>query len=382
MKFVAEALNLSPIAARRLEEKNILKEAFIRHTFFGDVIEAVKLDRKFGEFEEGTLIAKTIDGLEIVRGYPKIKRALTLYPTIRKHFRGEVVLEEKMNGYNVRVVRFGKNLYAITRGGFICPYTTEKVRMLINSDFFKDHPNLMLCCEAVGEESPFVPKDVYGIKTIDFYVFDIRDKRTNKPLPIRDKEKLAEEYDFKLAPILAEVHVSKAHEVAEEVIRELGKKGREGIVVKDPKMKRQPIKYTTSESNCSDLSYAFRFFGEYAKDFMFSRIVREGFQAFELCKDEEEFKERCLRLGESILKAMVESIREVDEGKKVCDKIRLRFYDLDVFKLFKEHVRRMGINAEFSEPEEDGESYIVWFYRYMKSTTDRIEHILRGNLWQ
>jgi len=31
----------------------------------------------------------------------------------------------------------------------------------------------------------------------------------------------------------------------------------------------------------------------YAKDFMFSRIVREGFQAFELYRDEEEFKERC-----------------------------------------------------------------------------------------
>ncbi len=382
MKFVAEALNLSPVAARRLEEKNILRQAFIKHPFFGDVIEALKLDRKFGEFEEGTLIAKTVNGLEIVRGYPKIKRALTLYPTIKKHFRGEVVLEEKMNGYNVRIVMFGKNIYAITRGGFICPYTTEKARRLINPDFFKDHPNLMLCCEAVGEESPFVPKDIYGVKTIDFYVFDIRDRKTNVALPIKEKEKLAEEYGFNLAPILAEVHVSKAHEVAKEIIKELGRKGREGIVIKDPEMKRQPIKYTTSESNCSDLSFAFRFFGEYGKDFMFSRIVREGFQAFEFDESDEEFKQRCLRLGEAILKAMIESIREVSEGKKVYDKMRLRFYDLEVFELFKEHVRRMGVSAEFSEPIEDNGSYVVWFYRYMKSTTDKIDHILRGNLWQ
>ncbi len=382
MKFVAEALNLSPIATKRLEEKNILRQAFIRHPFFGDVIEALKLDRKFGEFEEGTLIARTVNGLEIVRGYPKIKRALTLYPTIKKHFRGEVVLEEKMNGYNVRIVMFGKNIYAITRGGFICPYTTEKARRLINPDFFKDHPNLMLCCEAVGEESPFVPKDIYGIKTIDFYVFDVRDRKTNVALPIKEKEKLAEEYGFNLAPILAEVHVSKAHEVAKDVIKELGKKGREGIVIKDPKMKRQPIKYTTSESNCSDLSFAFRFFGEYGKDFMFSRIVREGFQAFEFDESDEEFKQRCLRLGEAILKAMVESIREVGEGRKVYDKMKLRFYDLEVFELFKEHVRRMGVSAEFSEPIEENGSYVVWFYRYMKSTTDKIDHILRGNLWQ
>ncbi len=381
MKFVAEALGLSPVAARRLEEKNILKQAFIRHPFFSDVIDAFKLDRKFGEYEEGTLIAKTVDGVQIVRGYPKIRRALTLYPTIKKHFRGEVVFEEKMNGYNVRIVKFGENLYAITRGGYICPYTTEKARMLINPDFFKDHPNLMLCCEAVGEESPFVPKDVYGIKEIDFYVFDVRDRRTNEALPIREKEKLADEYGFKLAPILAEVHVSEAHEVAKEVIRELGRKGREGIVIKDPNMKRQPIKYTTSESNCSDLSFAFRFFGEYGKDFMFSRIIREGFQAFEL-DDEKEFRMRCTRLGEAILKAMVESIREVREGKNVFDRMRLRFYDLEVFELFKEHVRRMGVNAEFSEPIEENGSYVVWFYRHMKSTTDRIRHILEGNLWQ
>jgi putative ATP-dependent DNA ligase len=382
MKFVAEALNLSPAVAKRLEEKNLLRHAFIKHPFFCDVKDAFKLDRKIGEFEEGTLVAKTIDGLEVVRGYPKIKRALTLYPTIKKHFRGEVVLEEKMNGYNVRIVKFGNNLYAITRGGFICPYTTEKARMLMNIDFFKDHPNLMLCCEAVGEESPFVPKDVYEVKTIDFYVFDIRDKRTNEPLPIKQKEKLAEEFGFKLAPILAEVHVSKAHEVAMDVVKELGKNGREGIVIKDPKMKRQPIKYTTSQSNCSDLSYAFRYFGEYGKDFMFSRIVREAFQSFEFCESEEEFKERCLRLGESILRSMVESIRLVKEGKKVVDKMRLRFYDLEVFELFKEHVRKMGVYADFSEPKKDGNSYVVWFYRYMMSTTDKIDHILRGNLWQ
>ncbi len=381
MTFVAEALGLSPSAVKRLEEKRIVRRAFVRHPFFKDVLEAVKLDRKFGGFEEGTLIAKTVEGLEVVRGYPKIRRALTLHPTIKKHFRVNVVLEEKMNGYNVRIVKFGENIYAITRGGFICPYTTEKARMLLSEDFFRDHPNLMLCCEAVGEESPFVPKDVYGVKRIDFFVFDVREKRTNVALPIKEKEKLAEEYGFKLAPILAEVHVSEAHEVAKEIVRDLGKRGREGIVIKDPEMKRQPIKYTTSEANCSDLSFAFRFFGEYGKDFMFSRIIREGFQAFEL-DDEEEFRERCIRLGESILRAMVDSIRDVSEGKRICDVMRLRFYDLEVFELFKEHVRRMGVNAEFSEPVEDDGSYVVEFRRVMNSTTDTISHILRGNLWQ
>jgi putative ATP-dependent DNA ligase len=114
---------------------------------------------------------------------------------------------------------------------------------------------------------------------------------------------------------------------------------------------------------------------------MFSRLIREGFQSFEFGEDEQAVMDRCIRIGEAILKSMVESIREVSEGRKVYEKMRLRFYDLDVFELFKQHVRRMGIDAKFSEPMHDEDSYVVWFYRYMKSTTDKIKHILKGNLW-
>jgi len=380
VRFVAEALNLSPPAAKRLEAREILTEAFIKHEFFKDVERAYKLDRNFGGFESGTLIAKTADGVKVVRGYPKIRRALVL-KAIGKRFRGEVVIEEKMNGYNVRVVMFGKNLYAITRGGYICPYTTEKVRLAFETDFFRDHPNLMLCCEAVGEESPFVPKSVYGIKRLEFFVFDIRDMRTNKPIPIREKVRLSEEYGFKLAPILAEVEASKAHEVAEDVIRELGRKGREGIVVKDLEMKADPLKYTTSEANCSELTYAFRFFNEIGRDFMFSRIIREGFQAFEICRSEEEFRERCERLGRAILAGLLDSIAKVGRGERVGETCRLRFYDLSVLELFKEHMRRTGVKARFSEPVWDGDGYVVEMFREMRATEDRIRDLLRGGLW-
>lgn len=381
MKFVAEALRLAPPAARRLEDRNILRKAVIEHPFFSDVKDAYNLQKKFGEYEEGTLIAKTQNEVDIVRGYPKIRRALTLYPTLIKHFKGDVVLEEKMNGYNVRIVHFGKNIYAVTRRGFICPYTTEKARELIDIEIFKDNPHLMLCSEAVGEESPFVPKDIYGVKTIDFFVFDIRDRKTNTPLPVKEKEKLAEEYGFKIAPILDIVSVSKAHEIAVDLIRKLGEEGREGIIIKDPEMKLPPIKYTTSQSNCSDLMYAFRYFNEYSKDFMLSRIVREAFQSFEFKESEEELRERCLRLGEAILKPMIESIKEVSEGKKVVERYRLRFKSLEVLELFKEHLRRTGVDARFSNPVEENGTYVVYMEKYMMATTDKILHHLMGNLW-
>ena len=377
--FVAEALGLSKPAARKLEEKNVLKEALIRHPFFSDVIDAVRFDKKFSGFEEGTVVAKTIHGIEVVQGFPKIRRALTLYPTIKLHFKGNVVFEEKMNGYNVRIVLFGKNLYAITRRGLFCPYTTEKARELINEAFFKDYPDYMLCCEAVGKYSPYVPKEVYGVD-FDFYVFDVREKRSGKALPVREKERICEEYGLKMAPILAECRAEEGHVVGRKVIEELEGSGREGVVIKDAEMKVEPIKYTTSETNCGDLSYAFRYFNEYGKDFMFSRIIREGFQSFEL-DNEEEFRERCYRLGRAILESLVKSIREVSEGKKVVERVELIFSAFETFELFVEHLRRSGVNFEIVElKKREGKVYAV-VDRVMKSTTDKIKSHLGGALW-
>lgn len=380
MKELANAIGISQPAFRELLGRDVLRRALVKHPYFSDILEAYRLDRKVGEFEEGTLLAKTVEGVEVVRGFPKIKRALTLYPTIRKHFNGFVAIEEKMNGYNVRVVKFGRNLYAITRGGLICPYTTEKVRSLFNESFFEDHPNLMVCCEAVGEESPYVPNSIYG-ERLDFYVFDIRDKRTNEPLPIKEKERICDEYGFKMAEIFDIVDSKEAHDVVRDVIDKIGKEGREGVVIKDVDMKKPPIKYTSSQANCSDLAYGFKYFGEYGKDFLFSRLIREGFQSWEFREDEEAMVERALRIGKSILFSMVESIEDVKNGKKVYETCRLRFYDLEVFELFKEHVRRLGVQAKFSEPIKEDNSYVVYYQKYMKSTTDTIKHILEGNLW-
>jgi len=378
--YVAQALKLSKSVAEKLEERNILKEAIIKHPFFRDVIEAVRFDKKFGEFEEGTVIAKTINGVEIVRGYPKIRRALTLYPTIKKYFKKRVVFEEKMNGYNVRIVHFGKNLYAITRRGFVCPYTTEKARELLELDFFKDHPKYMICCEAVGKESPYVPKDVYGVD-FEFFVFDIKERASGNPLPIREKERLCNEYGLKLAPILGEADVKNAHEVARDIIKKLDEKGREGVVIKDPEMRNKPIKYTTSKANCDDLKYAFRYFSEYGKDFMFSRIIREAFQSFEFDESDEELKSRSLRLGESILKAIVESIKDVSEKRKIVEVVRLKFSDLDVLNLFLEHLKRSGIYFEVRDMKKEEGKILVEINRIMKSTTDKIKDHLKGGLW-
>ena len=382
MNFVAKILNLSRSATLKLEEKNILRRAFIKHKFFQDIIEAYRLDKKFGFYEEGTVVAKTSDGLRVVRGFPKIRRALTIDPTIKKHFKNKkIAVEEKMNGYNVRVVKFGENLYGITRRGLFCPYTTEKIREKIPADFFDDYPDYMLCVEAVGEASPYVPTTIYNIADLDFYLFDIRHSKTNEPLSIKEKEEIAASYELKIAPILAVVNPDET-EIIKRVIEDLNSKNREGVVLKDVEMMIEPIKYTTSFANCLDLNYAFKYFNEYARDFMLARIVREAFQSFEFKDSDEEFDERCRRLGASILGSLVESIDSVNKGEIVAEKCRLIFSNPEIIELFKEHLKLQRINFRLKIIEKKGDQTVVLLERIMRGTTDKISSILNGALWR
>lgn len=61
--------------------------------------------------------------------------------------------EEKLDGYNVRLFCHNGAYYALTRGGFVCPFTTEWAEIWAQRHglgaFFRDHPNQVLCGEGV-----------------------------------------------------------------------------------------------------------------------------------------------------------------------------------------------------------------------------------------
>ncbi|MEM4280088.1 MAG: RNA ligase [Archaeoglobaceae archaeon] len=376
MNFVAEALNLSKFSAERLFERGILKKAFVKAEIFKDVVDAYRIEKKFGIYEEGTVVIKSKDGLKVVRGFPKIKRILALEMGLKKHFGDRTIaVEEKMNGYNVRVVKVGDDIYAITRRGLICPYTTEKVREKIPVEFFDENENFMLCCEAVGSASPYVA-DYYGIDGLEFFVFDIRECKTNVALRIEDKEKILKKHKIKSVEILKKCRASETEKI-KEVIEDLHARKREGVVLKDLEMKLEPLKYTTSFANCSDLAYAFKFFEEYSRDFMLARIIREAFQAFEFGYSEE----RALRLGKSILEAVIGSIKRVRGGEEVLEESRLVFSSEKVYEAFKMHLKLLGISFREIEVKRSEKGLEVVIARVMRATSDRIKSLLEGNPW-
>jgi len=362
---------------RHLIEKNYLARNWRKYEYL------LRFDKEISHIERGTVLYQRGSSFEMITGFPKIRRAMVLDPTIKKHFLGleKVVVEEKMNGYNVRIATTKEDILAITRSGYVCPYTTQKAKEKLNPKFFDDFPELVLYAEMVGPDNPYISKDIYNVESVEFYIFDIREKNSGKSLSISKKQKILEKYGFFQVKFFGEIPLETAPEEIGKIVRRLGEKEREGVVIKDPEMILSPLKYTSSQSNCSDLRHAFKFYNEAGRDYMLSRIVREGFQTVEWKENEDELKKRCMQLGESILKPLRESIRSVKEGQRLYEKSRIRVRDLKTVGDFQDYLNRLGIDAVFEEPQAVGEEYLITIRKLNKSTSDKTQAIWQGELW-
>jgi putative ATP-dependent DNA ligase len=368
---VADRLGLSQVRLENLQETVIKRSSW-------PVPPLLRFDKGVSGIDAGTVI---FYNNEIVFGYPKIRRAMVLGPALKKHFLDSVTVEEKMNGYNVRIARVDGEVVALTRGGFICPYSTEVANRLIPNEVFEKNSNVVLCGEMVGPENPYVPKDIYHTDDIDFYLFDLSEKNCRGTLGVYRTHQFAEEYGIKATAFLGEFRTENAYEHIIKIIKHLGRRGREGVVIKDPDNKLPAMKYTSSETNCHDLKIAFRYYNDYALDFFVSRAVREGFQSAEWNESAEDRKARALRLGESILLPLVETIQKKREGGSIIQQVRIKVKRLQTARDFEYHLRRSGMRVIFDQPEPDDDGYLVRITRLIMSTNDKTQALLEGEIW-
>ncbi|WP_456371856.1 RNA ligase [Methanocaldococcus sp.] len=383
LKKISEKLGLSLKDINKAFKKKILREGEYRDT------RTLLFKKNFKHIEKGTVIFLN-ENLDIVRGYPKTYRALTLYPTIKKHFIDKVVIEEKLNGYNTRIVKIDNETYALTRSGYICPFTTKKAKKLLNLEILDDYPNYMLCGEMIGLNNPYTPyyyEEVdRGYENLGFYIFDIKERETNKSLPIRDRIELCEKYNLPYVKPIKIVNKEEAHIYIKEIIKELDEKRREGVVLKDPDMDVPPLKYTTHYTQCEDLKSAFTFFFDLGVDFIFSRIVREGFMSFEFKESIEERKQRAKNLGESILLPMTETIEKVARGERVSEDFELIFDNEEDLEEFLDFMRKMKMVIKIKNVKKintnEGLKIKVLLGKIYNKTNDKIISYLNGTLWE
>jgi|ERR1035437_67615 putative ATP-dependent DNA ligase len=379
-EFVARLANCLGFDKEKVQ--NLFEKNYLAWNW-GKYEHLLRFDKEISHIERGTVLYENGNSFEIIMGFPKIRRAMVLDSTIKRHFIGlqKIVLEEKMNGYNVRIATANGEIIAITRSGYICPYTTQKAKEKLNLNFFDDFPELVLYGEMIGPDNPYISKEIYNVESVEFYIFDIREKNSGKPLKIYKKQKILEKYGFFQVRFFGEILIKNAPREIKKIILKLGEKEHEGVVIKDPEMVLSQLKYTSSQSNCSDLRHAFKFYNDTGRDYMLSRIVREGYQTVEWKENEKEFKKRCMQLGESILSPLRESIRGVKDGQRLYEEAKIRVRDLKTVTDFEDYLKRLGVDVIFEEPQIVEEEYLIKIKKMNKSTNDKTQAILQGDLW-
>jgi putative ATP-dependent DNA ligase len=301
---------------------------------------------------------------------------LILETGIPEFFDRPLAVIEKLNGFNVRIAFLDKPI-AFTRGGFICPYSTAMARKHLELEaFFDAHPEKMLCAEFIGPENPYTAHDYPEIDSVKPHVFDIRDQESGRPLSVRSKRDLATEFELPQPELFGIYDPEEAVTAVKDIVADLDDSGHEGVVMQSVDG-LDLLKYTTGYQHREDLAHAFSLPFDYGRDFLFSRLIREGFQAVEFEEGEAELQERARGLGEALLKPMVESIKTVKANETVGERHTVRARPQTVRALFT-HLESQGVSLEIeSDRIVEGER-VVEFVKVSHATRDKIDHFLGG----
>lgn len=326
------------------------------------------------QLERGTVLI----GETAVRGFPKIPRTLVLETGIPRQFDGPIAVEEKLNGYNVRIADVG-DVIAFTRSGIACPFTTWFVSDALDLEpFFADHPDKMLCGEVYGPENPYTAASYESVDSLAIGLFDVRDRESGRPLPVEERRALCDSYGFPAVPWHGRHAIDAAPAAVDDVVRDLDQRGREGVVMKSPDGRTQ-LKYTTAAANQGDLAYAFSLPFDYGQAFMFRRLIREAFQAVERGESPEAVRGRAHDLGEAILEPMVETVQAIDEGAVVGEDHVVRG-DADAVAALLDQFRDMSLELDIHRDETGAGGRVVEFTKISRKTTDQTQAYLDGKI--
>ena len=356
---VSEAIGIKPD-----ELKGSLKEGEIQELSYGG-LNYLRLREKVGDAESGTAIF--LNPFKPIPAFPKIRRAIILEATLRKHF-SSFAIEEKLDGYNIRIARVGKELVGISRGGLVCPYSTSLLRNKPEIAKFLVENDTTLCCELVGEESPYVSHDYPESHKLDYFIFDII--RDGNSIPIRERQELCTKFGLNQVRNLGDFD-GPAMEKIWEILHMLQSEDREGIVIKSHDMKTQ-MKYTLSNANIAEINFAFQFPFDSGIEFFFRRFIREAFQSYELGESDTELRKRAQELGLSILQPLRDSIGKVSGGEKLTYDSEIEG-DQETLKGFVEHLEGLGIKFEH---EFHGNKLMI--KRMHQASHDKIRNYLGG----
>lgn len=328
-----------------------------------------RINKEFKGLPVGTFFDDRI----LVRGYPSIPRVYILKTGLKRYFSEPFYAEEKIEGYNVRLIMVGSEILAFTRRGYVCPFATDRWIDFLPElpKFFKEFPNYVICCEVAGPENPFVSEwPPYIKEDIKFFVFDIAKMGTGEFISVEEKLNLLQFFNFPHPEIHGPFDSEKDYKKICTLIRRYHTEGREGLVFK-PLTRGSRVKYVTPYSNLADLRIVFPYLGEIESNYISLRLIRLFLNIYEF----EEFKEEIYRsLGETLFENALQILRNKNPFEET---FQVRFKREENFLALLAHFKIARVTVEILHREwRDGYHVIKFRKIYPRATqfwTNKLE---------
>ncbi len=317
----------------------------------------------------------------VVHGYPSIGRILRLDTGLHQQFEAPFWLEEKVDGYNVRVLRLGDDTLALTRGGFICPFTTDRLPDLIDLQILEHEPDLILCAEVAGPDQPYVSGYPPFIEEdVKLFVFDMMRIDTPGYLPQRKKHELIERYALPAVGFYGYYNADQTVEL-HELVERLDQEGREGVVLKEDSARDRRAKYVTRYSCVDDIRATVDHMRDLPAEYFTGRILRLALYLDETGKDK--VKDIREELGSALLDGLFRSIDQSRTEKRVYRRHRCRFRSAENAKRLLQHLKQRAdghLHVAERRLEREGDYYVLEFDKLHAGMTGMLGHLLEGGL--
>ncbi len=319
-------------------------------------------------------------GRQVVYGYPHIGRVLALESGLKAHFRAPFWAEEKINGFNVRIVQVEGTPIALSRGGFVCPFTTDRLPDLMPLSVFEEHPEIVVCAEVAGPDNPYLESFPPFVRhDVRLFVFDLMQKDHNRFLPCRDKTEITDRHALPTVPQYGYFTLENVAEIRAIMLR-LNEQWREGLVFKEDSGRNHRAKYVTGNVNIDDLRAAADNLLELPAEYFTNRLLRLILFAEENGLPVTPEMERML--GEALLQGLHGACDKFNRERKVYTTFRCRFRERGNAEMLLDHLRRAshGIKIQKRRLERDGAHWLLEFDRIYPALTGMLGDLMAGKM--
>lgn len=328
-------------------------------------ISYIRFRSSYKKIERGSVVIDT----DFFPGFPHIKRIFTLEKGLEKNIKTDFVFaEEKIDGYNLRAVKIKDKIYALSRGGIIDGFSTEKLQEHIPKKIFEK--KIMLCGEMIGNTPYTHPTNEFDIK---YFVFDIYNLKENKYFAPNEKYLFLRKNKLESIPYLGKFNKKKDIKKIKRLVLDLNKSKKEGIVFKSEN-RESLVKYVNPNADIEDIGNTIELIFDMPIGYYNQRLLRSGIFIKEYGLDFEEYGNK---LGKAIYSRFIEGLKMLEKQGEIYHEYEILIKNRKIWDELSSHMSK-EIRLEKIFEKQENEGYRIRFRKIYIKTTKKLKSFLNG----